>query len=137
MKMDFNVPYEVWCQRRREHRLREQAELRIRRPFVLPQIAEDIMAICTNSPKAEWTRWEIINAYSKQVGARGRVVRAERRLDALSSISGLIKIKLLEWGRRNHVRLADSEKHLQWIEDQNAAARNLPHPVLEQRCSCV
>lgn len=128
---DFNKPYEVWLRRKQEGRLHMQAELRIRRPFVLPQIADDLLHILATSQKDELTRWEIVNAYSRQRRARGRIARKECRLQALACISGLIRMKLLEWGRRNHVRLADTKKHLQWIEDQKAAIRNLPKPVLD------
>ena len=130
IRNDLNEPYEVWLRRRQQERLHLQAELRIRRPFLLPQIAGDLMHIVATSPKDELTRFEIVNAYSKQRRARGRVARKECRLEALACISGLIRMKLLEWGRRNYVRIADPNRHLQWIEDQKAATRNLPKPVL-------
>lgn len=39
MKMNFDEPYEVWCQRKRDHWIREQAELRMRRA-ALPHVDE-------------------------------------------------------------------------------------------------
>jgi hypothetical protein len=130
MKMDFNVPYEVWCQRQREQRLREQAERRMRRP-ALPQGVEDILFIVANHTKDEMTRFEIVNQYSKQIGARGRKARKEARLAAFSYISGLLQVKLLEWSRRNHVRIAPYERHAKYVEARLETLRNLPHAVLD------
>ena len=128
--MNFDEPYEVWCQRRRDQRLREQAELRMRR-VALPQVAEDILCIVANHSQGEITRFEIVNQYSKQIGVQGRKAREEARLKAFGFISGLLQVKLLEWGRRNHVRIAPYERHVQYIEARRETLRNLPHPVLD------
>ena len=130
MKMNFDEPYEAWCLRRREQRLREQAELRMRRP-ALPQIADDLLYIVANHTNDEITRFEIVSQYSKQIGARGREARKKARLAAFDFISGLLQVKLLEWGRRNHVRIAPYERHVEYMEARRETLRNLPKPSLD------
>lgn len=127
--MNRDEPYHLWLERKRQQRLHEQAELRMRRPR-LPQLAEEILDIVSGNSEGEMTRFEIVNQLSKQVGARSRVARKECRLKAFGCITGLLRLKLLEWGRRNYVRLAPWQKHVEYIESQRAMLRNLPPPIL-------
>ncbi len=127
--MIFVESQRCWEIRMVEERLRQDEAARKRRMGQLPRIEDDLLFFVKEHHE-EVRNTSLAHRYARMRGYRNRRERDELIKEAFRHLTPLIRMGYLEWGRRNHVRLAPPEKHQAYLAHIDQMIAQHPKPNL-------